>query len=668
MAVQPGNLLEFCSKNQVIVGVCQYANPQHVRVLTEHNKELNLAESKIAHVLKRSLPSGSNRVERVEAMKAWGQKVQATADNIDLAMLWEVLEGESEALDLATLAGMYFSDVTDELASGLLRALAADRIYFDRKGETHFTRRSPETVQQVLQQREREANKKRDREVTLQWLKQSLPRDVKQAPPPPPEAESYVTLFQQLTVLGKKSNQYSAMSDLFQEAGFSGNLEDLCFNLLVKTGVWDEDVNLHLIEQNVPIHFSQELLNHAAALQLDVAAYHKRPDLRGIYTISIDDADTTDIDDALSWEAQADGGYRLWIHIADPAEFVTPEAPLDREAAKRFTSIYLCERKIEMLPVHLSQGLCSLVAGEPRLALSVRVDLTPELDIRGYEIVETLIQVTRRMTYDDVDAEVDGDERLQQMLALAQKLKEQRMVQGAVDFSGPELRIKVTADKEIQLKLVERNSASQHLVSELMILANHLVAKRLNEAGVPMIYKVQEAPTEENAQGRPLIKRAEMSTRMNLHYGLGLKAYTQFTSPIRRYNDLVLHRQIKGWLREGKACYSEEQLQHIIALSDQAIFSANFIQRENFRYWLYKYFSQLPTPRLLEAEASYVTDDRAFVTLLAYSFDVPFPMGDGPPLKQGERLWVSLDNIHPRKGQLSLRRAQAPVAVEAAAP
>ncbi|PKL74288.1 MAG: hypothetical protein CVV27_21280, partial [Candidatus Melainabacteria bacterium HGW-Melainabacteria-1] len=158
----------------------------------------------------------------------------------------------------------------------------------------------------------------------------------------------------------------------------------------------------------------------------------------------------------------------------------------------------------------------------------------------------------------------------------------------------------------------------------------------------------------------PLLKRAEMSTRPGIHYGLGLDAYTQFTSPIRRYNDLVLHRQIKSWLRTGAGEYNDEALAHMIALSDQAIFSANFIQRENFRYWLLKYFSQLPTPRLVSAKVNSIGEEKAWLNLIDYCYDVPMAAGDLAGLKEGDSLWLTIEQAQPRRGRLIIRRSAGP--------
>jgi exoribonuclease II len=656
--VQAGTIVEFLQKSDLMVGVCLLSTPQHIRVLAENNKELNLNERKIINILKKTLPVSMSRLDRVSALKDWSSQFQETDSEFDLQTLWEVLAGETESMDLGTIAEMYFSEPSDYERSQLLRSLLADRIYFERKGEDKFCARSADTVNQIQAQQRREEEKRMSRQVMAQWI---LACD--KSPTPPPETiQSSIQLIQEVAVMGRRSGNYNNVSQFFDEAGLaSTSLEDRCLRLLIRSGIWDEDINLSLIEQQVPLEFSKDLL--ASVAQISVVSNEcpeSRKDLRFLETLTIDDAETTDIDDAISWESNTEGGYRLWVHIADASAYVLPDTALDQEAAKRFTSIYLCERKIEMLPPHLSQNICSLVAGEPRLALSVAFELNSEFDIQSASIHETLIEVKQRMSYDQVDQSLESNPLLQTLLKLAHHHRDQRLARGAIEFNRPELRIKVNAEKKISLKQVERDSPAQLLVSELMILANHWVAKILSEVRIPLIYKTQDPPTEENAQGRPLLKRAEMTVRPGAHYGLGLDVYTQFTSPIRRYNDLILHRQIKHWLHTQTSQYNEEEIQKLIALSEQAVFSANFIQRENYRYWLYKYFQNLPTPRIFPARINSISNEKTFVHLPDFCFDTLFPAGDVVDLREGNEFWLEIVQANPRKGLLQLRRVAAP--------
>ncbi len=666
--IQNGNIVEFIFKNKLTLGVCQQSNANQIRILTETNREVNLKSNKILHIFKQSLSASASRTECTHALKKWSERLEQHDVDIDLFTFWEVLSDQTEPMDVQSLAEMYFSDAGDLETAALLRCLIDDRIYFETKGDAGFMARAVEKVEQIRTQQNREETRLRSRRDTLHWIHDCL--NEKKCGPAP-DNSTFLEALQDVAILGQKSSEYDTVTRLLLDAGVKGKAEDQTLTLMINAGIWDEDVNLHLLEYEVPQHFSQEMLEQANLMEIDLeTALSKRRDLRHLWTVTIDDLETTDIDDAISCERLENGNFRLWIHIADPAEFVNVDTSLDQEAAKRFTSVYLCDQKIEMLPPRLSQDLCSLVQGAPRLAVSVGVELSADAQLLEIEIHESVIEVDQRLTYQDVDQELESDsvsELLQDVWPLSQKLKQQRLDRGAMDISRPELRIKVSASKEITIKRVERDSASQHLVSEMMILANHLVAKQLGEVGIPLIYKVQEAPKEVADNGRPMLKRAEMSTQPGLHYGLGLSAYTQFTSPIRRFNDLVLHRQIKHWLNHGTACYDEVKLQEMIAMSDQALFCANYIQRENFRYWILKYFSQLESPRVMKAVVNFIGDEKSWVHLPDYCFDLPMASADLAGLREGEELDVSVEQINPRKGRSAVRRYTPPETVETSA-
>lgn len=654
--MQPGSLIEFCDKNRVLVAVCQHVNKQQVHVLTEQNKEFKLPTHKIAHILSKSIPASTSRFDSLEHLKSWSERFRQV-EELDLAMLWEFLEGEQEPQSLKALSELYFSDTTDEHQSLLLRILTQDRVYFEKKSENTFVRRNPEVVKQIIAQQEREERRRRERSATIAWLKETLTHH--QTPATPPEgATPYLTQIQQVAIQGKRANQYDAVAELFQEAGVVRYLEDNAFEMMVQLGIWDEDVNLGLLEHNVPQQFSHELYQEIAPMSLaNRPDLDKRLDLRNVYTLTIDDSETADIDDALSWEETATG-FRLGIHIADAAAWVQPDTGLDREAVKRFTSIYLCERKIEMLPAQLSEDICSLVQEQDRLALSILIDLDQNQHMSAVTLAETIIRVDQRFSYEEVDTCIREHAILSRLLQLAEKFKQNRLRSNAVEYNSPELRIKVTADKQIFLKKVERNSPAQHLVSELMIVANHLVAKQLKEAGVPLIYKVQEGPTDDGTGSRPFLKKAEMSTTPGQHYGLGLDIYTQFTSPIRRYNDLVLHRQIKAWLHQTPPRYSAAELQFLIMQSEQALYIANLVQRESYRYWLYKYLQQLENP-VVSAEVLHVFEDKIILNLPEYCLDTPLYPESGQDFQVGEHLKVVIAEVNPRKGILVLRKYYA---------
>ncbi len=334
---------------------------------------------------------------------------------------------------------------------------------------------------------------------------------------------------------------------------------------------------------------------------------HGRRDLRHLKMVTIDDETARDFDDAISLEELDSGGIRLGVHIADVSHYVREGKPIDREALKRGTSIYLVDRVIHMLPPALSENLCSLQAEKDRLAVSVLMDLDMQGELTAARFFPSLIKVSERLTYQQVEAYFSGEknrkafkdasipEMLDQMDRLAGVLRQRRIDRGTLDLDLSEARIEVD-EEGIPLSIEKRTMGrSESLIEEFMIYCNETVAEYLSGKKMPCIYRVHALPTEEklsllretltlmgikatknikvlkpkHLQGlleqtrgekteklvRYLVLRALpqalYSASNEGHFGLASGCYCHFTSPIRRYPDLVVHRILKQQVSAG---------------------------------------------------------------------------------------------------------------------
>lgn len=331
-----------------------------------------------------------------------------------------------------------------------------------------------------------------------------------------------------------------------------------------------------------------------------------RKDLRGLLTVTIDGEEAKDLDDAISIERAGDG-YRLGVHIADVSHYVREYTALDAEALRRSTSVYLVDRVIPMLPHRLSNGICSLNEGEDRLTLSCLMDIDSQGNVVGHEIAETVIRSDRRMTYTAVNAIVtEHDPEVTARYAeladmfllmkeLADILRKKRHARGSIDFDFPESKIVLDEKgRPIEIKPYERNAATR-IIEDFMLLANETVAEDYFWQEVPFLYRTHEKPDEDRmkrlgtfinnfgytlrmpggevhpkelqklldkVEGTPeealisrltlrSMKQAKYTTANTGHFGLSARYYTHFTSPIRRYPDLQIHRIIKESLHGG---------------------------------------------------------------------------------------------------------------------
>ncbi|KAA9218667.1 ribonuclease R [Aerococcus loyolae] len=381
---------------------------------------------------------------------------------------------------------------------------------------------------------------------------------------------------------------------------------------------------------DIPHEFPEEVLDEAEEVpeQIDPEETKKRDDYRSLLTITIDGADAKDLDDAISLRKLGNGHLELGVHIADVSYYVTAGSAIDKEAWKRGTSVYLTDRVVPMLPQRLSNGICSLQANQDRLTMSCLMEIDPQsAKVVKYHIGPSIIQSDYRMVYDDVNKLLEGKDKqlaekyaelipmLNDMAALHQSLRDKRHHRGAIDFDTPEAEIIV--DKEghpIDIVVRERGTA-ERMIESFMLAANETVAHEFTKRHLPFIYRIHESPddermktfiefaqtlgvhvkktdgkvspkdlqnTLEEAAGEsyaPVVQvmalRSMQQAKYDLqpigHYGLAAKDYTHFTSPIRRYPDLLAHRLIRYYLtHKPNPAKKDELSQSIEKTADQA--------------------------------------------------------------------------------------------------
>ena len=372
---------------------------------------------------------------------------------------------------------------------------------------------------------------------------------------------------------------------------------------------------------NIPEEYPPEVMRQVSRMPDEVLPEDMagRKDIRSWQTVTIDGEDAKDLDDAITLSRE-DYGYKLGVHIADVSHYVTEGSPLDEEALKRGTSVYLVDRVIPMLPHKLSNGICSLNAGTDRLALSCIMEIDPQGRVIGHEVAETVVSVDRRMTYTAVDAIVTGrdEETMKEyegfvemfdlMKELADILREKRTQRGSIDFDFPETKIILDEKgKPVEIKPYDRNAATK-IIEDFMLMANETVAEDYFWQELPFVYRTHDNPdpekmkrlgvfinnfgysirtqngevhpkelqklltkiegTEEEALISRLtlrsMKQAKYMPMCTGHFGLAAKYYTHFTSPIRRYPDLQIHRIIKenlhGRLTEKRIAHYDKIL------------------------------------------------------------------------------------------------------------
>lgn len=371
---------------------------------------------------------------------------------------------------------------------------------------------------------------------------------------------------------------------------------------------------LSIIKQNdLPLEFPEEVLavSRKVPKTIKKSELAGRRDLRGRTVVTVDGEDAKDLDDAVYVEQIGKDEFLLGVYIADVSYYVTEDSVLDKEARERGTSVYLVDRVLPMLPERLSNGICSLNAGEDRLAMACEMHIDGKGAVLSYEIFPAVINVRHRLSYNIVRAVLAGDKELCQryedvvpMLAkmdeLRQILHDKRARRGAVDFDLPEQKV-ILDEKLHPIEIVQRiHGNAESIIEEFMLAANETVAQHMFKQRWPFVYRVHDVPAEDKMQelakllanfnvkfrvseetkpkevqqavkaiaGRPeerlittvalrSMKQAVYQTDNIGHFGLAAKYYTHFTSPIRRYPDLIVHRLLRQWLQAPKLKSSE---------------------------------------------------------------------------------------------------------------
>lgn len=434
-----------------------------------------------------------------------------------------------------------------------------------------------------------------------------------------------------------------------------------------------------LSESGFPLHFSDEALEEAARISdiIDLKEIARREDFRDVLTMTIDPLDAKDFDDAISIQTLKGGYYEVGVHIADVSHYLEAGGPLDAEALSRATSVYLPDRVLPMLPEHLSNVLCSLRPDEEKLTFSAIFTINKKGKIKDYRIAKTIIRSDRRFTYEEAQEIIEtgkGDYAKEVLILdeIAKSLRAERFQKGAINFSSTEVRFKLD-EKGKPLGIVIKESKDAHkLIEELMLLANRYVAGFASEFMIkgkplPFPYRIHDEPNEEKlsafaafagkfgyklnfrnpdqiaqsfnellreVSGKPeqhvletlgirTMSKAIYTTENIGHYGLGFDKYCHFTSPIRRYPDVLVHRIIFDLLRKKVEAVKglEEMCKHC---SDQER-NAMEAERTATKYKQVEYMQQF-VGDVFEGVISGVTSFGVFVETVEHKCEGMLPL------------------------------------------
>ena len=592
-----GKIVEYMDHGDFIIALCLQDDGSRLHLLTPTNREMNLSPKRAILISNASINTQSPREELLRKLKKAEEARNRLKEEVDVRELWELVKDEAESYDHADLAQLCFGkEVSDEHVSGLVRAVFEDKLHFKMK-DGRFFPNPEEKIFKTLEQVAEEASKEEKLREGSRWLQGELEKKPVQEPQ---WKDEILKALVDLALYGEESPSLKFGKELLQRCGLTDIRE--ARRILVSLGIWSEDENLDLLRLDIRISFSDDQLRESEQICRAPIAPEAREDLRDLRVWTIDGPMTRDFDDALSLHVE-EGRIHLGIHIADVAGAIEPDSALDEEAAHRGTSLYLPRHQIPMIPIALSQEALSLKQGCDRPAISLIATLDQDANLLESRFVQSLIRVEKQWTYDEVNRSFDREPQFREMERLSRILRQRRLKQGALVLSLPEIAVEVTDQGSIVLHKIEQDTPSRSMVAEFMICYNWLAARFCKEHQIPAIYRRQESPAERLSpeetsyvyyvfKQRRKLSPLSIHTEPKPHSSLGVDMYTTVTSPIRRYYDLLVQRQIRNYLYRGLPLYDRQGLEKKRLVLDPLVKNIEGLTRNSTRYWIQKYLAQ----------------------------------------------------------------------------
>jgi exoribonuclease-2 len=594
-----GRIVEYIDQGKFVCSLCLQDKGNKVHLLTGSNREVNLSSKRAILVSGCVVDTERPREDLLALLRQTEETREQLKGQVDAEELWELIIDETERYPHTYLTQLVFGDnITDNHISALVRALFEDHLYFRLK-EGRFLPNSAEKIRQVIKQQEEEALREERLSEGGKWLNAIKEGRSVEAP----DCRNYVIhLLSQLAIYGNEATEFKYGKELLGRADISDIRE--ARHLLVKLGVWEEDENLDLHRLDIQTSFSEGQVDESLRLAKLSADTRHREDLRHLPALTIDGHLTRDFDDAIS--IQVDGDIlQLGVHIADVAAAIAPGSILDKGAAERVLSIYFPRRQIPMIPPTLSEDALSLRQHCDRQAISLLARFEKSGKLIDYRFVPSIVHVRENLTYDRVNEDLSEDVIFQNLCQMSRILREKRNKKGALSLSLPELQITFDANSFVRLELVPQDTPSRLIVAECMILYNWLIARFCQENQIPILFRTQTEPSERLSldddgylyyvfKQRRKLNPLLIDTSPKPHSGLGVDVYTHATSPIRRYLDIVVQRQVGSALMGGAPIYDEKGLEEIRMLVGPMIKEIGRMKRNRIRYWILKYLQQHP--------------------------------------------------------------------------
>ncbi len=650
----------FRKRSEPAFGIMKESIGEKVLVFSEEGKDAEVDFGKIVLSTGIKFTNELTQSERKLKLRELRRGLEEKRSTVDLKTLWECVFDADRELTLEELVELYFggSNSGDEDVLLLFWAVEKDDLYFKR-GEKGYIPRAPKEVEEINLRKEAEKRKALERKAAIKWARSIIDN---QETEQEFNFRNYIELIKGYVIHLDKFERAPEAKSFMSEVGIrdvEGAVE-----FLIKSGSWREDEDPLFRRLGLKEGFPKKVLEEARRIIEEPDPEDGVEDLTTLDAYSIDDETTEDIDDAISIHESPEG-IVVGVHIANVASFIPKWSLLDEEAARRGETIYLPEGDVHMFPPELIKERLSLFSGAPKLALSLLVLFDEKLNIKSYRFSKSRIFVKENLTYNKAEDFFRKTPLGLRLIEIALERRRKRIEAGAFIAQLPDLKIRLGEDGQIRIRKIYMNTTAHTIVAEFMILMNWLSGRFFKERGVPAIFRSQSESVSEEAraldENDPLfplkairfLKPARVGLSPEPHIPLGLDVYVQITSPIRRYLDMVLQKQIIGELEGQGATYTDGELERLYPQVEVGIREKKMIERARERYWLLKYLKGFERKEITGIVSS-LRETGASVYLPEYLIEVPVSQTSDMVLKEGDKINLTVERVDPLRRKIVL--------------
>jgi len=655
-------LILFRKRKEPSFGIFSNVIGDKANIFSEEGKDVSIDLEKIAYNSGIIIEGNFTQSERKLKLREIRRSLEEGKEKVDLQTIWECVGGEEREIMFNDLVELYFGDsnVINKEILLLFWAIDKNDIYFKRGVEGYYVREASE-VKELIAKKEAEIKKQEERRQALLWAKHLI-SNTSERPKGNFDPQEYIDLIKSYVIHVDKFNRAGEAKSFLSEIGIK-DVEG-AIEFLIKTGSWQVDEDPLIKRFSITEDFPKKVNEEVKQILEEPFSDEGLEDLTRLEVFSVDDENTQDIDDAISIE-ETDEGTTLGVHIANVAAYVPKWSPMDDEALKRGETIYLPENHIHMFPAELIKERLSLIKGTESKALSLLVQFDDNLNIKNYRFTNSKILVRENISYSKASKYFDTDAIGIKFKQIAEKLREKRLQAGALIIQLPQLKIRIDEDSNITIEKNHMNSVAHKTNSEFMILMNRMAGKFLKDNRVPGIFRSQPEAISEDARSHdendPLyaihVVKYLRAPRVGLdpgpHLSLGIDVYAQATSPIRRYVDLLIQRQIVSELQKKDHCYTEDELENLYPRIEIGIRDKKMVERNRERYWIYKHLEKLQGKEIHGIITS-INDARANVYLPDYLFEVPVSLSSKVNLEESRDIKLLVQKVDPLRRRLTL--------------